>query len=168
MATPMNAGDQADAERQQRAGGDYREEVAALPVAAEGQCPGRRLQHARRKRPGVLRIHQQPTDQREGDQAEEQGKSHRKRLVAAQIAETGDARFGDGAARLRHRAGISLLRGPAHVSPPIDDTGVEERIDQIEDECRQPDRDDQDEDDSLYQEIVGAPDRLKEQVPMPG
>ena len=50
------AGDQADAQSEQRAARNDREQIAALPVAAKGERPGRRLQGARRKRPGVLRI----------------------------------------------------------------------------------------------------------------
>ena len=81
------AGDQPDPQRQQGAGGDHGEKVAALAIAAERQRPGRRLEHAGRQRPGVVGVDQPAADDGEADEADEEQEADQQRLVAADIEE---------------------------------------------------------------------------------
>ena len=84
-ADAEDAGDEADAQGQWRAGDHYREQVAALAVGAKRIVPGGRPQRGHRQRPGILDIHQQVADNDKQAECGEQRDANRQRRVAPEV-----------------------------------------------------------------------------------
>src|SRR5579884_2779216 len=73
------------------------------------------------------------------------------------------------ALRSRTAAGTApCCAATAILGPPVRDPRVDQRVDDVEDQQRQAERDDRAEDDPLDEEVVGRTDRLIERVADPG
>ena len=146
--------------------------VSRVPVviAANRLRPGDRcrtaaprtwLEHAGRQRPGVVGV-DQPADDGEADEADEEQEADQQATCCG-----GTEELRPTASASSRRAGWSVRtvssRARASMSAsPIDDARVEQRVDEVEDQRGQADGDDQDEDDPLDDEEIGALDRLEQ------